>query len=1292
MGRLFLAIYNFFKLRRIALFSVVILIFALALFLASKLNFEEDIIKFIPKDEKIDKLSYVMQNLNFKDKLFVSVSPADPDDSVSTDELTAFTDTVVGLLNSNYSDLIHEIYYQVPEEQMLDVYNFFYENLPIYLDDNDYKSIDSLFLPGKMKGIMEGNYKTLTSPAGIVLKKFIAGDPAGIARMALKKLQQMQKDENYDTYDNYIVTKDRKNVLFFITSAFPSNETSKNAGLIKGLDIANEKLKSISGGRVMLYYYGAIAVGVGNANRLKMDTNITFSIVMVLIIILLTWFYRKKSVSIIIMLPVIFGLAVALAAMFIIKSTVSAMAMGTGSIVVGIAINYSIHVFTHYKHTGSPLRVIRELASPLTIGSFTTIGAFFCLIFVKSEALRDFGLFSGITLIGASLFSLIVMPHLLRQKQIVEENKAGFLDKWLEKITMLRPDRNKYILLAILILSVVFIFTSQKVGFETNLSKINYVSKKLAKSEEHFNRISDISKSSIYLVATGKDLGKALSAHEHLIKGLDSLKSHIPGLIYSSPCGLILSEKEQAERIKRWESYWNNERKTLLKNLIRSTSAEYKFKKEAFNTFYELLDKNYTTVNPDVISRNMAGFLQNWVTPAKEMTMISAMVKVNPESLKKVTEHFTNDDNVVVFDRGVISSRFIHVINSDFNLILILSSLLVFFTLFLNYGRIELTLIAFLPMLLSWVWIVGLMGIFGLDFNIVNIIISAFIFGLGDDFSIFIMDGLLQEYKTGTKTLSHHKTSIFLSSFTIMLGFGSLMFAGHPSLKSIAFITIIGMFSVVFMAVTVEPFLFRLIIGRRKEKKRSPITWYDLFISTFAYGIFIAGSFLGTLVGYLILKLPLLPEKKKKLIFHSIIRHLSKTLIYVMVNVRKRFINPRKEDFLKPAVIIANHQSHIDIPFLLMLKTKLVVLTNDWVQDNVFYGKAVKLADFYPVSSGIDNAMSFLEERVRDGYSIVVYPEGTRSVTGKMGRFHKGAFYIAEKLKIDILPLVLHGTGYAMTKGDDFILHNGIITMKVLDRIRPEDLSFDDGFNDKAKAVEKLMRKEFQEIRRGTESGKYFSSMLVKNYLYKGPVLEWYLRVKLRLENYYKVFHEMIPLDAKITDIGCGYGFMDYMLSFLSENRKIIAMDHDEEKIELASNCFSSNKNIEFITADATKTELTASDVFIISDMLHYIPGEEQLKLVDQCIDRLNPGGKVIIRDADASMRKRHLMTRYTEFFSTGTGFNKKGYGKLFFTPKENIARIAEEKGMDLKMMDRSTLTSNLIYVLTFKKSHSDEV
>ncbi len=177
-----------------------------------------------------------------------------------------------------------------------------------------------------------------------------------------------------------------------------------------------------------------------------------------------------------------------------------------------------------------------------------------------------------------------------------------------------------------------------------------------------------------------------------------------------------------------------------------------------------------------------------------------------------------------MIDKQYLTSKLLDVVTADFNQIGWMVSLLVFGVLLLTYGRIELALVSFIPMVIAFIWILGIMGLAGLQFNIVNIILSALIFGLGDDYSLFIMDGLLQEYKTGKKNLSSYKSSIVLSAITTLAGLGVLIFAKHPALRSIALISITGILSVVLIAQVLIPFFFDFLIRNRIRKGHFPWT------------------------------------------------------------------------------------------------------------------------------------------------------------------------------------------------------------------------------------------------------------------------------------------------------------------------------------------------------------------------------------------------------------------------------------------------------------------------------------
>ena len=107
--------------------------------------------------------------------------------------------------------------------------------------------------------------------------------------------------------------------------------------------------------------------------------------------------------------------------------------------------------------------------------------------------------------------------------------------------------------------------------------------------------------------------------------------------------------------------------------------------------------------------------------------------------------------------------------------------------------------------------VVGIMHLTGLQFNIVNIILATFIFGQGDDYTIFVLEGCMYELKTGKKILSQYKQSIILSALMMLIGIGVLVLAKHPAMFSLGVVTLIGMACVVAMAYFLPPFLLQVV-------------------------------------------------------------------------------------------------------------------------------------------------------------------------------------------------------------------------------------------------------------------------------------------------------------------------------------------------------------------------------------------------------------------------------------------------------------------------------------------------
>lgn len=1230
MSTFLLSTYNFFQQRKLLLWAITALLFALFALATSQIRVEEDINRLLPNGEQTRQITEIFKSSNFADKVivkFIQQGEGEPE------TLMTYADSLKTLLEANYAKQIQNIRLTVSDETTLDIYNTVHDNLPLYLEESDYAKIDSLITTEQLKQTLQHDYELLTSAQGIIMKRLIADDPVGISNLALRKLQQLQTDDNYDLYSGYIMSKDHRGLYLFITLHNASGQTGNNEKLFEGFDKSIASLQPAKDS-VEILYYGNSVVAAGNAHQLKQDSILTLSITVIAILLFLWFFFRKKRIPVIMMLPVAFGALFSLAVIAVTKGVISSIALGAGSIVLGIAVNYSLHFFSHYKHCGSVKQTITDLLSPMTIGSFTTVGSFFALTLLQSQILNDFGWFAGLSLTGATVFTLVFLPHYvpgLSTENLVHDNNAA------TKTTVLaKPWIEKYagvIFVLVILLTFFFFHFAKNVNFESDLNKVNFMNAKTLKAQHEIDLTQDDTSKLVFIAVTGNTEQQMLENNELVLQQLEAAKHDKWIQKFSSYSRFVPSQQLQVQKINQWNQYWTDNKKENLLNRLETEAVKTGFAAKAFFRFEQLLTKNYQPVSNDEFAAIQNSFGNEYLlTREGKFTVVNA-VKVDKQQRPLLYAELAKHPFTVVLDKQIITNKFVEIIYSDFNSILLYTSLLVFFALLISYGRLELTIITFLPMVITWVWILGIMGLFGLKFNLINIIISTFIFGLGDDFSIFITDGLTDKFKRGKETLASHKVSIFLSAVTVLIGLGALIFAKHPALKSIALISIIGIFCVVVIGQTVQPLLYNFFIQSRKEKGLPPWTISTLILFWIAFGYYVTVSLFASLLGYILLYLVPYPNiKKRKLFFHHIVCRALWVLTYMMWNVRKRHIGKENINFGKPAVIIANHASFLDILVTVMQHPKLILLTNKWVYYSPVFGKVVQLADYYPIMEGVEPGIEQFEAIVKDGYSIVVFPEGTRSPDGLLKRFHKGAFYLADKLNLDIVPMLLHGTGDTIKKGD-FMVMNSFMTMKFLPRIAAGDVSFGRGYAERTKKIARYFKAEFEKLKAQNETARYFRQRLRMNYIYKGPWLEWRAWRESRNEKLYDAITNALPREGKIFELGCGLGFCTYMLQFTAWQRTITGIDANSESIEIARNCYSKNASIAFECADVLQIDFEKAQGFVINTKnLKLDKGALEI-LVAKCFDYLLESGSVVLIGAKPDLVSYGAKQCYPEVY-----------------------------------------------------------
>ena len=1275
MESIFLSIYRFFHSRKGTFWLAFIALIGLMSFGASRITIEEDITRFFPDDERVEKLNYVFKNSKLAERIVFMVSMRDSASKPSPDSLVAYAELLIPKLDANLAPYVKSITAQVDDSKIMEVVSLIQDNLPLFLEESDYSKIDSMLQPDVISHSLEQSYRQLISPTGMVTKRIVIKDPIGFSYLALNKLRQLQYENQVEVYNGYLISKDHRHLIFFAEPKFKSSDTGKNTPLVKAIQSSIDEAGFNP--LIKASYFGGTVVAAGNAIQLQRDTILTVSLTIVLLIVFLIGFFRRKRIPFLILIPAMFGGLFALSAVCVLQGSISVIAIAGGSIILGIAVNYSLHFFTHLKHVGDKEETLKDLVKPMTIGSATTVLAFFCLQFVNASVLRDLGLFAGFSLVGAALCTLIFLPHLI-STTVIQRSRDGM--SWLDKAASVSFEDKKYLLIVILVLTPLFLYFANDVKFNTDLSQLNYMSEELAMSQKRLESINSSSLTSLYVISQSTSLEKALRKNEVTSDKLKQLQK--AGLVqkHASISSFLISDSLQQIRIRQWNQFWTETRKESLTRSVHKEGQKFNFSDQIYSNVDSLLNRKYTSGDSSIQSVFRSAFFDDYIIEKDGLATVVTLANVAPEN-KGTVYHQLNETPSHSFDRLMLTNLFVEYVHADFNFIVAFTSILVFCALLISYGRIELTMITFIPMLITWIWILGIMALVGIEFNIVNVMISTFIFGLGDDYSIFTMDGLLTEYRSGKKNLPSIRTSILLSALTTISGLGVLIFAEHPALRSIAVISIIGIVCVFVMSQTIEPFLFRWLITDRVSKGKPPMTFLGMIRTFFLYSFFVVGSLILTSIG-LVLKLAPVGRKRVKLFYHSLIRFYTKSLVSLDPQVRIRTINQSDSVFSSPSVIISNHSSFLDILFTVMQSPKVVLLTNKWVWNSPVFGGVVRLAGYYPVTDGAEDSIDKLRTAVDDGYSIVVFPEGTRTTDGNLKRFHKGAFYLAETLQIPIQPLLIKGAGEAVPKGD-FYVNPVHIVLKYLPAISANDNRFGSTYSEKTKQISRYFKDEYVKLTTDELTPQSCIPKLHSNYLYKGPILEWYMRVKVRLEKNYEPFHLLVPKKAKVLDLGCGYGFMSYMLALLSPDREVTGIDYDDGKIEVAQHGYLRPGNLAFERGDITQVSVDGYDTVIIADVLHYLTALTQKETLLRFFSQLKPGGKIIIREGNADLKERHFGTQLTEFFSVRLLRFNKSANTLHFISGRELTTWASDYGLRVTIVDDTRLTSNVIFVIS---------
>ena len=809
MTELFVRIYQYFHSHRIVCWLSMVSFFVLFGYFSSQIHLEEDINKLMPSSRNEDgttKLAFA--DLKIKDEVFVLFNGDDYQELIATCD--AFADSL-----QQDTALIKTLFYKIDEELMPEAIDYMIAHFPAYIDTTAYEHFDSLLTREHLARQMQQNRDDLQGEFGEMFPELIELDPIGMRNVLAGQMTSLLNGGTYQTLDSHFFVPDSTVCLAFLTPQYSSTNTGQGSALFDRLNNVISQLQQ-SHPDVEISYHGLPASGYSNSTQIKHDLTTTIAGALVLVLIFLLLCFRRWDFIPLLLLPVVFGTLFGLTMMYWLKGEFSMLALGIGGVVLGVALNYVLHVMTHHQYVNDPIQLLRDQVKPVLLGCITTIGSFSGLLFVHTDLLRDFGLFAGFAILGSTLFSLIWLPHMLKP---VSRSFPAFI----ERIIACQLDRKKPLIAVVVVLAAIGVgaFFIGGTHFDADMYNLGCDHPMVRHSEKLLREKTYTGDKTQHFASQGQTMEEALEHFGILRHKLDSLQAL--GLVksYTSTNELLVSLDRQQERIEAWHSYWNDSRLATVRQLIGATAPAADLEPTAFETFFEAAKADY---EPDALyEANLIpqGFLSTLMEQSYDGTWLCfTSVRCQNDSVRsadsdyiRICDAVSSDPHLLVLDTYYYTTDTLLEMSSDFDRLQWLSMAFVLLVLWLSFRfNIKHTLLGFMPILLSWLIVLGAMNIFGQQFNLISIIISTFIFGIGVDYSIFVMHGLISDEQpvSGQRSMINcHKTAILLSAVTLLVTVGSMLIAVHPAIRSVGFSTLVGLLAAIILSYVVQPAVYR---------------------------------------------------------------------------------------------------------------------------------------------------------------------------------------------------------------------------------------------------------------------------------------------------------------------------------------------------------------------------------------------------------------------------------------------------------------------------------------------------
>jgi predicted exporter/2-polyprenyl-3-methyl-5-hydroxy-6-metoxy-1,4-benzoquinol methylase len=661
----------------------------------------------------------------------------------------------------------------------------------------------------------------MSQPQGFVFKEVVRNDPAGISDTVSTRLRALQAGVgDARIIEGRITSADGHHVLISATPAFRSSEVRKSAVLMQAVLKAARAVESgFPDGTVRVAIAGAHRSALDNATLIREDTEHSSVMATVAVLALMLAAYRRRWLALLGLLPTVFGALGAIVVFYLTGDTVSAVALGCGSILIGVTVDYGIYVL--YRMDDSPpadreqlARTVAQLVPALTFGALTTMAAFLVMFISPVSGHRQLGLFGVAGVALAAVCAMVVLPL------FIPVCRAGTgqvlpLTSIMQRLFDWRARHAHLVMPLLLLFTGVCIAGVWHLRFDGDLLRLNGVTAETRRDDDAVRGVWGKTLSLTTIVVRGANREEALQKNERVFAVLRELQEKQAVETFSSIAPLIPSAQRRAANLRDWQVFWNTARLQRLSNSLASVSANLGFRPGAFQPFLDRIAAAQTSLTVGADSA-LNRFAAEYLNAEDGRVFVATLVKAKDrESFRQLREAIQREvPDAMLLNKTALADEITYIARRALPVFGVLVAALNALLIYLLLGRLNLVAITLLPMAAGVFWTLGALGLLGLPVDMSNFIFVIFVVGVGGDYSLFMVLAELEPLRGCRERTASTGGAVTLCALTTLFGMGVLVLARHPALFSVGLTALLGISFSLLATLFLVPPCMKLIAQR----------------------------------------------------------------------------------------------------------------------------------------------------------------------------------------------------------------------------------------------------------------------------------------------------------------------------------------------------------------------------------------------------------------------------------------------------------------------------------------------